>query len=95
MAMQEGMTMAVVKTVVSIDKDVFDDAQRLATELHVSCSQLVTMALRRLVRAHENKALLAQLNASVDSMSDEEKGEEQAILSHMRQRHRAQLEGEW
>ena len=87
--------MAVVKTVVSIDKDVFDDALRLATELHVSRSQLVTIALRRLLRAHENTALLAQLKASVDSMSDEEKGDEQAILLHMRQRHLVQLEGEW
>ena len=87
--------MVVVKMAVSIDKDVFDDAQRLATELHVSRSQLVTMALRRLVRAHENEALLAQLNASDDRMTDEETGDQQAILAHLRQLHRAQLDGEW
>ena len=87
--------MSSVKTAVSIDRDVFEEAERLAGELHVSRSQLVTMALRRLVRAYENKALLDEINASVDALSDEETADEDRALSSMRHRHRAQLEGEW
>ena len=87
--------MAIVKTAVSIDKDVFEEAERLAGELHVSRSQLVTLALRRLVRAYETRALLDGINASVDALSAEEQTEEAATLSRMRRRHRADLEGEW
>lgn len=83
--------MTVVKTAVSIEKDVLADAQRLADALHVSRSQLVTIALRRMVRAHENKALLAQLNTSVDDMTNDETAEEQAVLSLMK-RHMAHVE---
>jgi metal-responsive CopG/Arc/MetJ family transcriptional regulator len=84
-----------VKTAVSIDKDVFEEAERLAGELHVSRSQLVTMALRRLVRSYENRALLDEINASVDALTEEEIADDAAALAYMRQRHRAQLEGGW
>lgn len=89
------MTVAIVKTAVSIDKDVFEEAERLAGELRVSRSQLVTMALRRLVRAYENRVLLDRINASVDMLTDVEKEDEAAVLARMRQRRWAHLEGEW
>jgi metal-responsive CopG/Arc/MetJ family transcriptional regulator len=89
------MRMAIVKTAVSIDKEVFEGAERLAQELQVSRSQLVTLALKRLVRAHENKALLERINASVDGMTGEDRAEEQAVLTHMKQRHHSQMLGEW
>ncbi len=66
--------MTIIKTAVSIEKDLFDQAEDLAEELKVSRSRLVTMALERLIRDYQTKKLVEKLNeVYADGPTEEEK----------------------
>jgi metal-responsive CopG/Arc/MetJ family transcriptional regulator len=73
--------MTTIKTAVSIEKELFNQAEDLAEELQVSRSGLVTMALERLIRDYQTKKLVEKLNEVYADGLDEE---EQLAMEGMR-----------
>ena len=51
-----------IKTAISLDQALFEEAETLATTLKVSRSHLYGMALRDYLRRQENRTRLEQLN---------------------------------
>ncbi len=63
-----------VKTAISLEKDLFNQVNQLASDLHVSRSKLFTLAVKDYLKKQESKKLLVQLNAAYsDSPTEEEK----------------------
>jgi metal-responsive CopG/Arc/MetJ family transcriptional regulator len=60
-----------MKTAVSIPDDVFEEAERLATELQTSRSQLYSRALRDYVARHAPDRLTEAMNRVVDAVGTE------------------------
>jgi metal-responsive CopG/Arc/MetJ family transcriptional regulator len=60
-----------MKTAVSIPDDVFEEAERLATELRTSRSQLYSRALREYVAKHAPDHLTEAMNRVVDEIGGE------------------------
>jgi metal-responsive CopG/Arc/MetJ family transcriptional regulator len=60
-----------MKTAVSIPDDVFDEAERLATELKTSRSQLYSRALKEFVARHAPDRLTEAMNRAVDQLGGE------------------------
>jgi len=80
-----------VKTAISLEKDLFNQVNQLANDLHLSRSKLFTLAVKDYLKKQENKKILAQLNAAYgDSPSKEEKTNSEA----MHRKHRKIVERE-
>ncbi len=74
-----------VKTTISLEKDLFNQVNQLANDLHVSRSKLFTLAVKDFLKKQESKKLLAQLNAAYgDSPNEEEKTISKAMLRKQR-----------
>jgi metal-responsive CopG/Arc/MetJ family transcriptional regulator len=58
--------MSVVKTAISLQEPLFQQMEQVAGDLNLSRSSLVALALQEFIERHENKRLLAQLNATYD-----------------------------
>ncbi len=71
--------MHAVKTAISIEKDLFDQAEKIARTMKVSRSKLF-------------EELLAQINAAY---ADEPDATEQTLRKKARRQHRRIVEGEW
>lgn len=84
--------MANIKTAISIQQSLFDQAEALARDLHISRSRLFTLAMEDFLRRHDNQQLLARLNTAYADMPTPD---EQALLRRMRRQHRQMVEGEW
>lgn len=69
--------MAIVKTAVSIQRSLFDEADTVAQEMHVPRSRLFAMALESFIERYRSQQLLAGLNAAYASDLD---AEEKAFL---------------
>lgn len=55
-----------MKTAISLPDAVFEQADTLATRLHVSRSQLYVMALERFIKEHQESDITEQMNAFID-----------------------------
>ena len=64
--------MAQVKTGISLDAELFEAAERLAQELHLTRSALYARALEELIERHRSKELLDELNAAYSGPPDPE-----------------------
>ena len=84
--------MHAVKTAISIEKDLFDQAEKIARTMKVSRSKLFVIALQDFIEHQKNKELLAQINAAY---ADEPDATEQALRKKARRQHRRIVEGEW
>ena len=60
-----------MKTAVSIPDDVFEDVERLASELRTSRSQLYSRALREFVNRHAPDRLTEAMDRVVDAVGGE------------------------
>jgi metal-responsive CopG/Arc/MetJ family transcriptional regulator len=60
-----------MKTAVSIPDDVFEEAERLASELQTSRSQLYSRALQEFVARHAPERLTEAMNRVVDGIGAE------------------------
>ena len=80
-----------VKTAISLQKDLFQEVNRLAKDLKVSRSKLFVLAVQDFIKKQENQKLLLQINKAY---SDEPDSEEQRIQNGMRKKHIANLERE-
>jgi metal-responsive CopG/Arc/MetJ family transcriptional regulator len=81
-----------IKTAISIEKCLFQQAQDLAQRMQVSRSRLFARALEDFIRREQNRELLAQINAAY---VDEPDRAEQELLSRSRRQHQRIVEGEW
>lgn len=60
-----------MKTAVSIPDDVFEEAERLASELRTSRSQLYSRALQEFVARHAPDRLTEAMNRVIDEVGSE------------------------
>lgn len=81
-----------IKTAISIRQSLFDQADKLARQPHVSRSELFGMAVEEYIRHYQNQQLLEKLN---DAYAEETELNEQTYLRQMRKQHRKILGGEW
>jgi metal-responsive CopG/Arc/MetJ family transcriptional regulator len=84
--------MQTIKTAISIEKNLFEQAEIIASTMHVSRSKLFVMALQDFIEHQKNKELLAQINAAY---ADEPDVAEQTLRLQGRRQHRRMVEGEW
>lgn len=84
--------MLAIKTAISIEKNLFDQAEKIAKTMKVSRSKLFVIALQDFIEHRKNKELLAQINAAY---ADEPDASEQALRRKTRRQHRRIVEGEW
>lgn len=81
-----------VKTAISIQRPLFEQAENLARKMNVSRSRLFVLALEDYIRHQQNSELLAQINAAY---ADEPDPSEQLLRRKARHSHRRIVEGEW
>ncbi len=81
-----------IKTAISIQKSLFEQAETFARKMKISRSRLFGIALEEYLRRQENQELLARLNAAY---ADEPDAEEKEYRRRVRRSHRRMLEGQW
>ena len=81
-----------VKTAISLDESIFAQVDDLAREMQVSRSWLFARAVEEFIERHENRQLLAALNAAYE---DAPTPEEARLRREARQQQRQIVEGEW
>ena len=77
--------METVKTAISLNKNLFKQANELAEEMNVSRSRLFVMALEDFLKKNENRHLLEQLNLVYTDASEEEKHQNSLMKIKQRQ----------
>ena len=82
-----------MKIAVSIEKPLFERAEKLAEQMRVSRSRLYALALEMFIQKRESQQILEQLNrvCGENPPTDEEK----QLLEAMQHRQRYLAEGEW
>jgi metal-responsive CopG/Arc/MetJ family transcriptional regulator len=81
-----------IKTAISIQKTLFEEAESLAQQLNMSRSQLFGLAIETFIKNHQNQLLLDEINKAY---SDDPDPSEKVSLSKMRNQHRKIVENEW
>ena len=84
--------MLAIKTAISIDKDLYDEAEDVAKKMKVPRSKLYSIAMKDFLEHRKNRELLDQLNAAY---STEPTAEEQTLRRVSRQQHKRIMEREW
>jgi len=74
-----------------MQKELFQEVNKLAGELHVSRSRLFVMAVQDFIKKKESQNLLSQIN---NAFSDQPDSEEIKIQSNMRKKQAKKLERE-
>jgi metal-responsive CopG/Arc/MetJ family transcriptional regulator len=82
--------MANIKTAISVQKSLFEQAESLAREKKVSRSRLFVMALEDYLRREENRKLAKQLT----EVYGEPDPEQEALQRKMKRYHRRVVEAE-
>lgn len=85
--------MATVKTAISLQESLFEQAEVLAAQMNVSRSRLIALALEEFIRRHQNRQLLEKINAAYGEVPEAK--EEAKPLDGMNQHHKNIVEGEW
>jgi len=80
-----------VKTAISIQKELFEEVNNLAEELHVSRSKLFALAVQDFIKKNENKKIISQINKAFSNTLD---SEEQNLQNKMRLKQARNLERE-
>jgi metal-responsive CopG/Arc/MetJ family transcriptional regulator len=81
-----------VKTAISIQKPLFEQAENLARRMKVSRSRLFVLALEDFIHRQQNRELLSQINAAYSDAPDPA---EKLLRRKVRRTHRRIVEGEW
>ncbi len=81
-----------VKTAISIQKSLFEQAEALADKMKVSRSRLFGLAMEDYLSHQRNRELLAQINSAY---ADEPDPAEKALRREATHYHRRTVEGEW
>ena len=78
-----------IKTAISIQKTLFEQAEILAQQLHISRSNLFGLAIETFIKNHQNQILLEEIN---QAYSDEPDPSEKIRLKKMSKHHRKMLQ---
>jgi predicted transcriptional regulator len=62
--------MTIVKTTISIQNNLFQQAEEIAKEMKISRSRFFVLAVEDFIRRYENKALLDELNRVYEDGAD-------------------------
>ena len=81
-----------IKTAISIQKTLFEQAENLAQRLNISRSHLFGLAIETFIKNHQNKILLDEINKAYSDPLDPN---ETIRLSKMRKPLRTLVESEW
>jgi metal-responsive CopG/Arc/MetJ family transcriptional regulator len=81
-----------VKTAISMQKALFEQAEELAHTMKVSRSRLFVLALQEYIERRKNRELLTRINAAYEEPDD---ATEKKLRRAARRRHRRLVEGEW
>jgi predicted transcriptional regulator len=81
-----------IKTAISIQEMLFEQAEALAREMNISRSRLFVLALQDFIQRYQNQKLLDEINSAYEGELDP--GEVDRIQG-MRRRQRQLVEGEW
>ncbi len=81
-----------VKTAISIQKPLFEQAENLARRMKVSRSRLFVLALEDFIHRQQNHELLNQINAAYAVEPDPA---EKILRRKVRRTHRRIVAGEW
>jgi metal-responsive CopG/Arc/MetJ family transcriptional regulator len=81
-----------IKTAISIQKSLFEQAEILARKMKVSRSRLFVLALEDYLHRQQNRELLTKINAAY---ADEPDPVEKALRRKARRHHRRIVEGTW
>jgi metal-responsive CopG/Arc/MetJ family transcriptional regulator len=85
--MRRGVRITRVKTAISIEESLFEEAEALAEKLDISRSQLFSRVVEDFVRQRENEELLERLNAAhADSLDEEEQEHLDCMWANQRRR---------
>lgn len=88
--MQKGMQS--VKTAVSLQRQLFQEVDRIAHEQKIPRSRVFVLALEAYVAQYQNRLLLDQINSVYADAPD---ATEQKRVKAVRRIHRRIVEGEW
>jgi metal-responsive CopG/Arc/MetJ family transcriptional regulator len=83
---------ATIKTAISIQKSLFEQAESLAQQLNLSRSQFFGLAIETFIKNHQNQILLDEIN---QAYADQPDPNETVLLAKMRPSQRKLLENEW
>ena len=86
------MASTTVKTAISLDGDLFHEAQGLARRLRVSRSRLFATAMEEFLERRRNRELLRAINAAHETG---ENATEARLRRARLSRHRKAVQGEW
>ena len=81
-----------IKTAISIQEPLFEQAEKMAHKMRVSRSRLFVLALEDYISRQQNRELLAQINAAYAERPDPA---EKTLNRKMRRVHRRMVEDEW
>jgi metal-responsive CopG/Arc/MetJ family transcriptional regulator len=84
--------MEYVKTAISVQKTLFEKAEKLAHQMKVPRSRLFVMALEEFIQRKQNRELLAQINAAY---ADDPDPAERTLREKSVKVYREHLEDEW
>lgn len=84
--------MAIVKTAISLDQELFTQVDELASSLKISRSRVFAMAAQDFVRRRRSAQITQQINTAY---SDEAREEDLETVRQMRSAHRCLADAEW
>ena len=84
--------MAFMKTAISIDEEIFNEAEKLSAKLHVSRSQLFSQAVEYLINKSESLEIIQKINAVY---SDKDVFQEQKNLAKSSKKRMKGLIDKW
>lgn len=88
--------MAAVRTAISIDESLFEQAEDLARKLNLTRSGMFARAMAEYLARHRRETLLQEINAACAAPPDEQDEEEETALRAMQRLQRPILEAnEW
>jgi metal-responsive CopG/Arc/MetJ family transcriptional regulator len=64
--------MTIVKTAISIQKALFQQAEEIAKEMKISRSRLFVLAVEEFIRRYQNRLLLEEINRSTLELDETE-----------------------
>ena len=85
--------MSNVKTAISLEEALFQQAEAIAHKMHVSRSRLFALALEEFIRKYQDQQLLEQINVAYADDALDTEG--RATQRSMRRHQRRLVEGEW
>lgn len=78
--------MSNIKITISVQKSLFEQAEKIAREMKVSRSHLFTLALEEFIQHYRNGQLLEQINATYSDQPDPEEQLQQQKMRRIQKR---------